>query len=62
MVVDHHLPVIELHKTLYDYTVQELADRIWCEEGNLSAMCKECHKIKTKAENKQRRLFKKERK
>lgn len=53
--VDHINPVIPLDKSLDDLTWDELVDRVWCAEVNLQAVCKECHKEKTKIERKQRR-------
>lgn len=62
-IVDHIQPVLKLGTSYYDYSVQELCDLIWSEESNLQAICKSpCHEAKTKAENKERRRIKKERK
>ena len=60
MQVDHIKPIISLNETLEDLTWDELVDRIWCNHENLRAVCKPCHKIKTKEENKERRRIKKE--
>ncbi len=60
IVVDHKQPVIELTASLEEYCLQTLADRIWCIESNLQAICPSCHKLKTKLENAQRRKYKKE--
>lgn len=57
--VDHVNPVIKLDETLEDLNWDELVDRIWCDIGNLRAVDKTCHKIKSKQENKERREFKK---
>lgn len=57
--VDHVSPVIRLEESLENLTLDELANRIWCEVENLRALDKECHKAKTKIENKERREFKK---
>jgi 5-methylcytosine-specific restriction endonuclease McrA len=54
-VVDHISPAIKITETLYDLTLQTLQDRIWCEEDNLQPICKSCHKVKTLAENRERR-------
>lgn len=48
--VDHIIPLIELDKTLEDYTWDELIDRLWCEIDNLKPIRTSCHKIKSKAE------------
>lgn len=60
--VDHVLPVIAVTETLEDLSWDDLVNRIWCPESNLKVVCKPCHQIKTKLENKARREFKKERK
>lgn len=57
--VDHQLPIIAINETLEDLTFDELVNRLWCDLSNLKAMDKDCHKEKTKAENKARREFKK---
>jgi 5-methylcytosine-specific restriction endonuclease McrA len=59
MQVDHLEPVIKVEETLEDLTWDELIDRLWCAAENLSVVCKDCHKSKTKLENKERRLFRK---
>ena len=62
-IVDHITPVIKIGTNYWDYSVQELADLIWCEETNLQPLCKSpCHDEKTKAENSLRRKHKKDKK
>jgi 5-methylcytosine-specific restriction endonuclease McrA len=58
--VDHIEPVIPLGKSMEDMSLDEVADRIWCEINNLQVVCPACHKEKTKAERKLRHLAKKE--
>ena len=60
MEVDHVKPVVELDSTLEEMTWDELVNKIWCDITNLVAICKPCHKIKSKAEAKERRRLKKE--
>lgn len=60
MVCDHVLPIIAIRETLSDLSWDELIDRLWCSEQNLMAICESCHKVKTLAENKLRRKYKKE--
>lgn len=60
MQVDHINPIIGINETLDSITWDTLVDRLWCEETNLLAICKDCHEKKTKEENKQRRKAKKE--
>ena len=59
--VDHIDPVMPLGLTLEDMSVDELIERIWCDRRNLVVLDKDCHKTKTKLENKKRREFKKQR-
>ncbi len=61
MEVDHILPVVGLSEKLEDLSWDTLIDRVWCSIDNLKAICKVCHKIKSKAEQKERRRLKKER-
>lgn len=60
MQVDHISPVIPISSSLEEMTWDELIDRQWCDASNLSVLCKPCHKIKTKEENKERRRLKRE--
>lgn len=55
MEVDHKEPVVPIDTALEHMTADELVDRIWCDQKNLLAICKECHKIKSKAEQKARK-------
>ena len=59
MQVDHVEPIIRVEETLESLTWDLVVDRTWCEISNLRAICKTCHSVKTKAENKKRRIFKK---
>lgn len=60
LVVDHKYPVVALESSFGDMSFDELIDRMWCSSDNLQALCESCHAAKTKAENKLRRQFKKE--
>lgn len=60
MVVDHILPVVPVDRSLEDMTPTELVDHLWCDKSNLQCCDLTCHKIKSKVENKERRLAKKE--
>lgn len=55
MQVDHIVPIVSLTETLEDLSWDEVVSRLWCNLDNLMPLCKECHKTKTKLENKQRR-------
>jgi 5-methylcytosine-specific restriction endonuclease McrA len=59
MVVDHIAPVIAVTERSEDITFDNFIDRLWCIKDNLQPICKECHEVKTKAENKLRRANKK---
>jgi hypothetical protein len=48
--IDHKEPIIPLDSEISKMTLDEIAERIWCEESNLQAICKSCHEIKTTAE------------
>jgi len=62
LVVDHKDPVVALESSFEDMSFDELIDRMWCSSDNLQAVCEDCHKKKSKEENKLRRQFKKEKK
>lgn len=57
--IDHREPLVPLHKSLDEMSLDELAERMWCELDNLKPVCKDCHKAKSTAENKIRRELKK---
>lgn len=60
MQVDHEVPIIRPTETLEALSWDEVVDRVWCDERNLRAICVDCHKVKTKVENAERRRLKKE--
>lgn len=62
MQVDHKEPVVPIDVRFEEMTFDTLIDRMWCEYRNLTPMCKPCHSLKTKAENKLRREKRKEKK
>lgn len=62
MQVDHEEPVVKVDSSLEEMTADELVDGLWCDERLLKPVCQPCHKEKTKAENKERRRIKKEKK
>lgn len=57
--VDHISPIVRVTETLQEVPLLTLIDRTWCEENNLQAIDKNCHKLKTVLESKQRREYKK---
>lgn len=59
--IDHAEPVVPIDRAFEEMSMDEVVDRAWCELENLRPVCKDCHKAKTKAENKERRRLKKER-
>jgi 5-methylcytosine-specific restriction endonuclease McrA len=62
MEVDHIEPIIPVDKSLESMSWDEIISRIFCAKENLTALCKPCHSVKTKAENKLRAKARKERK
>lgn len=59
MQLDHNIPVVGLQEQFDMLSLDVFVDRLWCEENNLTPLCKPCHTIKTKSEMKLRRQFKK---
>jgi 5-methylcytosine-specific restriction endonuclease McrA len=57
--VDHLEPVQPLGVTLEEMAWDTVIDNVWCDENKLQAVCKPCHKAKSKQENKERRRIKK---
>jgi 5-methylcytosine-specific restriction endonuclease McrA len=53
--VDHIKPKIGFNEKFEDLALDEYVDRVWCSEKNLQALCKKCHKEKSKGEAKLRR-------
>jgi 5-methylcytosine-specific restriction endonuclease McrA len=47
--VDHIKPVVDPKKGFKDWNT--FIKRLFCDKDNLQAVCKGCHKIKTKEEN-----------
>lgn len=53
--VDHINPIVPITGfTTWD----EVINNLFCEKEDLQAVCKDCHKIKTKAETQERKQFK----
>jgi len=52
MEVDHINPAVDPQKGFT--TWDDFIDRLFCERDNLQALCKSCHKIKTKQEKEER--------
>jgi hypothetical protein len=55
--VDHIEPIVPV--TGFD-SWDNTIDRLFCEEGGFQVLCKDCHAVKTKAENAERRANKKQ--
>lgn len=55
---DHWEPIIPVEISLEDMTWDQVIDNAFCPLWNLRTICKPCHKIKTQAENKERRRIK----
>ncbi len=59
MQIDHSDPIIPIFRSFEEMTFDEVIERTWCEYEKLTPLCKDCHSLKTKAENKRRREIKK---
>jgi 5-methylcytosine-specific restriction endonuclease McrA len=59
MQVDHVLPIVPIDSRLEDMSWDTVVDRTWCDRNNLQPICVDCHKVKSKQEQKLRRLNKK---
>lgn len=60
IAVDHIEPVVPIGTDRRSMSWDEVVDRMMhCPDSNLQPICKDCHSIKTKAENKERRELKK---
>ena len=57
--VDHVQPLIPIDTAFEDMSLDVFLDRLWCDPSNLRPICIDCHKIKSKEENKARRAKKK---
>lgn len=55
VVADHIMPVVPVTVSFESMSLDEVVDRLWCERANLQPICPDCHKVKTKTENKVRR-------
>lgn len=55
VVVDHIQPVVPVTGFV---NWDDVITRMFCDVEGLQVLCKECHKIKTKEENAQRKLYK----
>lgn len=58
--VDHILPLVPVNRTLNEMSWDEVVDRAWCDVDNLAVLDKDCHKLKSKEENQERRRIKNE--
>ncbi len=54
-VVDHISPVVPVHTSFENMTLDEVRDRLWCEIKNLQTCCPLCHDEKTKEEQRVRK-------
>lgn len=54
--IDHIVPVIPIHGST---DLNEIVPRLFCPSDGLQVLCKPCHKVKTQAENKRRRQYRK---
>lgn len=54
---DHIEPVVPVKSSLDEMTWSQVVNRVWCDVNNLIAICKDCHKLKTSKERKERTLY-----
>ena len=52
--VDHLLPVVPLTVRKHDLHIVQFIGRLFCKEA-LQVLCKDCHKAKSRRENRQRK-------
>lgn len=57
--IDHIEPVVPLDQSFDEMSLDEVADRLWCDQSQLQAICKNCHKAKSLLEARERRRIKK---
>ena len=57
--VDHINPVIPVTKSALDMSLDAILKRLFVKQDKLQVMCKDCHNVKSKAENAKRRANKK---
>lgn len=57
--VDHIEPIVPTNSSLEEMTWDQIVNNTFCIEDNLAVVCKPCHRLKTLAENKERRAYKK---
>jgi hypothetical protein len=62
MDVDHSDPIVPVDTSLELMSWDMVVNRVWCELSNLKPVCKLCHKVKTKEENKLRNKNRRDRK
>lgn len=54
MQVDHFHPIVPITTSLEDMSIDDLVNNVWCDVKDLNSVCKLCHNIKTRFENKLR--------
>lgn len=57
--MDHVTCVVPYDREFHDMTLDEIAERVYCNEDNLQYICSECHKEKTSKESTIRSKYKK---
>lgn len=55
LAVDHIQPVIPIDSSLEEMSLDEVANRIWCDIINLQSICPSCHDEKTSQEREARK-------
>lgn len=57
LAVDHIIPVVPIHTTFADMSLDEFIDLVWCNEEHLQAVCETCHDEKTAKEKLERKAL-----
>lgn len=57
--LDHIHPLVPFDKHFEDMSLDEAAERLWCELDNLQVLCETCHQLKSNEEKEKRKPYKK---
>lgn len=60
--VDHIIPVVPIGQLSKEMSWDSLVSNIFCDVENLQVLCSDCHKVKSKEENAERKRLKDEQK
>ena len=60
--MDHKDPIVPTDRLSKEMTWDEIIDRVFCDVSNLAVLCIDCHKLKSKGENMERKEEKRKKK